>query len=87
MPEVIRGRLAAISQDDLRAVVERISQNVLRSDHAPFWRAGIPAIMWTDTAEFRNPHYHRATDLPKTLDYEFLAAVTGLLAHAVLSAL
>ncbi len=43
--------------------------------------------MWTDTAEFRNPHYHRATDLPETLDYEFLAAVTGLLVHAVLSAL
>ena len=67
--------------------IEQISQHLLRSDHAPFWRAGIPALMWTDTAEFRNPHYHRPTDLPQTLDYEFLAGVTRLLIHAVLSGL
>ena len=41
--------------------------------------------MWTDTAEFRNPHYHRPTDTPETLDYDFLAGVTRLLVHAVLS--
>ena len=29
-----------------------------RSDHAPFWAAGYPAIQITDTAEFRNPRYH-----------------------------
>jgi hypothetical protein len=33
--------------------------------------------MLTDTANFRNPHYHRSTDLPRTLDYERLAAVTA----------
>jgi len=49
-----------------------------RSDHAPFWEVGIPALQWTDTAEFRNPHYHQPTDTPETLDYEFLAAVTRL---------
>lgn len=49
-----------------------------RSDHAPFWQAGIPAIMWTDTSEFRNPHYHRASDTPETLDYSFMAQVTRL---------
>ncbi|MBC8285496.1 MAG: M20/M25/M40 family metallo-hydrolase, partial [Nitrospinae bacterium] len=26
------------------------------SDHSPFWDAGIPAVMVTDTAFFRNPH-------------------------------
>ena len=41
-------------------------------------------LMWTDTAEFRNPHYHMRTDTPETLNYEFLAGVTGLLVHAVL---
>ena len=41
--------------------------------------------MWTDTVEFRNPHYHQSTDTPETLDYEFLAVVTRLLVHAVLS--
>jgi hypothetical protein len=67
------------------AMIEGISHHLLRSDHAPFWRAGLPALMWTDTAEFRNPHYHRATDTPETLDYDFLAGVTRLLVHAVVS--
>jgi Zn-dependent M28 family amino/carboxypeptidase len=66
-------------------MIERISHNLLRSDHAPFWRAGLSALMWTDTAEFRNPHYHWRTDTPETLDYEFLTGVTRLLVHAVLS--
>jgi Zn-dependent M28 family amino/carboxypeptidase len=61
--------------------------HTFRSDHAPFWEAGIPALMWTDTAEFRNPNYHRPTDTPETLDYAFIAEVAKLLAHAVLSSL
>tara|TARA_Y100000588_G_scaffold305555_1_gene328902 strand:+ start:3025 stop:3948 length:924 start_codon:yes stop_codon:yes gene_type:complete len=39
-----------------------------RSDHAPFWVANIPAVMISDTANFRNPHYHQATDTPETID-------------------
>jgi Zn-dependent M28 family amino/carboxypeptidase len=66
-------------------MIGRISHHLLRSDHAPFWEEGIPALMWTDTSEFRNPHYHLPTDTPETLDYEFLAGVTRLLVHAVLS--
>jgi hypothetical protein len=30
----------------------------------------------TDTADLRNPHYHRATDTPDTLDYAFLERAT-----------
>lgn len=57
-----------------------------RSDHAPLWDAGIPAVMWTDTAEFRNPNYHQPTDTPDTLDYAFLTRVTQLLlAHTLLT--
>jgi hypothetical protein len=64
--------------------VERAFADLNRSDHAPFWKAGIPAIMWTDTSEFRNPHYHRETDTPDTLDYDFMAEVTRLaLARAI----
>jgi hypothetical protein len=59
--------------------VEKLLPVLARSDHDPFWRAGIPAVMWTDTAEFRNPNYHRATDTPDTLDYDFLRSVTQLL--------
>ncbi|MDH6218671.1 M28 family peptidase [Streptomyces pseudovenezuelae] len=48
-----------------------------RSDHAPFWNRRIPAVMLTDTANFRNPNYHRPTDVPDTLDFRRLAAVTA----------
>jgi peptidase M28-like protein len=64
--------------------IERNFGDLLRSDHAPFWEAGMTSIMWTDTSEFRNPHYHRASDTPDTLDYGFLSNVTRLaLARAV----
>lgn len=45
------------------------------SDHASFWNRSYPALMLTDTAMFRNPHYHQPTDRAETLDYEFMAAV------------
>ncbi len=54
-----------------------------RSDHFPFWNAGLPAVLWTDTANFRNPHYHRTTDTPDKLDYSFMRDVTELLWEAV----
>jgi Zn-dependent M28 family amino/carboxypeptidase len=46
-----------------------------RSDHASFWDLGYPAIMITDTANMRNPHYHLASDQIETLDIEFLEGV------------
>jgi Zn-dependent M28 family amino/carboxypeptidase len=66
------------------AAVAHASPHLLRSDHARFWEKKIPAAMWTDTAEFRNPHYHQPTDTPDTLDYEFMAEVGKLLASVVL---
>jgi Zn-dependent M28 family amino/carboxypeptidase len=53
------------------------------SDHWSFWEAGYPAIMVTDTAPFRYPHYHAATDTPQQLDYTGLARVTSGLAEVV----
>jgi len=53
------------------------------SDHWSFWQAGYPAIMVTDTALFRYPHYHAATDTPEQLDYTGLARVTGGLAEVI----
>ena len=35
--------------------------------------------MITDTANFRNPNYHRSTDTPDTLDYGFMGNVTRAL--------
>ncbi|MDJ0847001.1 MAG: M20/M25/M40 family metallo-hydrolase [Myxococcota bacterium] len=57
-----------------------------RSDHAPFWDEGFPAIMLTDTANFRNPNYHQPTDTLATLDPAFATNVTrAALALAVSS--
>ena len=47
-----------------------------RSDHASFWDNGIGAVMVTDTANFRNPHYHTQSDTPETLSADFLAGTT-----------
>jgi len=58
---------------------------LLRSDHAPFWQRRIPAMMWTDTSEFRNPLYHQPGDKPPTLNFGFLRSVTQLLVASVLS--
>ena len=46
------------------------------SDHWAFWQVGYPAIMVTDTATFRDPNYHQATDRAPELDYLALARVT-----------
>lgn len=46
-----------------------------RSDHAPFWDKGYRAMMVTDTANMRNPHYHKASDRIETLDLDFLTGV------------
>lgn len=52
-----------------------------RSDHTSFWEQGFPAVMLTDTANFRNPHYHRPTDTLETLNLDFIASVAdGVLA-------
>lgn len=45
------------------------------SDHWSFWQEGYPAVMITDTAIFRYPHYHKPTDTPDKLDYNRMALV------------
>jgi len=47
------------------------------SDHWSFWQEGYPALMVTDTAPFRNPHYHQPTDTPDRLDYGRLARIVS----------
>ena len=45
------------------------------SDHANYWEVGYPAVMITDTAFYRNPHYHTRSDTAETLDYRRMALV------------
>ncbi len=51
-----------------------VSQTRL-SDHSPFWDRGYSALMVTDTAFLRNPHYHQPSDTIETLDLNFLTGV------------
>jgi Zn-dependent M28 family amino/carboxypeptidase len=53
------------------------------SDNRSFWDAGYPALMLTDTAFLRNPHYHEPTDRMETLDFEYMARVTDAVIAAV----
>jgi hypothetical protein len=47
--------------------------DLLRSDHAPFLAINVPAVILSDTANFRNPHYHRPTDTIETIDEAMFA--------------
>jgi len=57
------------------AVLPAAVPGVAWSDHSSFWRRGVPAVMVTDTALFRDEAYHRSGDLPDRLDYERMARV------------
>ncbi|HEX5012283.1 MAG TPA: M28 family peptidase [Planctomycetota bacterium] len=45
-----------------------------RSDHSQFWDRGLQAVLLTDTANLRSPHYHDASDTLETLDLPFLTS-------------
>ncbi len=87
------GRLLAVMERAAAGVMPLVTLRVplrgwlvpdtRRSDNARFWDAGYPALMVTDTADLRNPHYHRATDTPDTLDYAFMDTVTEVVMRAV----
>ena len=47
------------------------------SDQWSFWEHGYPGIMVTDTAPFRYPHYHQASDTPDKLDYDSMTRVVA----------
>jgi Zn-dependent M28 family amino/carboxypeptidase len=60
-----------------------ISSVFTRSDHGLMWYKGIPAIFFTDGANTRNPNYHLPTDLPETINENFLIANTKIIAATV----
>ena len=57
----------------------RVVPGIDWSDHLPFWNLGYPGFMVTDTAVYRNPNYHRASDNIETIDFDGMSrVVTGL---------
>lgn len=53
------------------------------SDHRSFWKQGYRALMVSDTAFYRYPHYHSPADTPDKLNYDALARVAAGLFKAV----
>ena len=56
--------------------------DTLRSDHAPFWYRGVGAVLLTDTANLRTPHYHQSSDTPATLDRSFFTGAAQIIVNA-----
>jgi len=72
----VKAAMAGASDLPVRSInAPRWVPGVDFSDHLNYWDAGIPAIMVTDTAFWRNPNYHRPGDTHDTLDYARMAQV------------
>ncbi len=68
--------------------ISKMMPDILRSDHAGFWKRSIPTVFISDTANFRNPNYHKPGDTFDSLDYEFMQKVcqsTIAFLHSILS--
>jgi Zn-dependent M28 family amino/carboxypeptidase len=74
----------------LLAALKRSLDPLRRSDHAPFWDADYPALFITDTADYRNPHYHcpqGQSDAIADIDVEFAMANIKVVVGAAAAAL
>lgn len=60
-----------------------LSSVFMRSDHGLLWYKGLPAVFFSDGANFRNPYYHKPTDSPSTLNQDFLKMNTKLVAASL----
>lgn len=60
-----------LSHDQMKQLVP----DLLRSDHRPFWKRGIPALFITDLANFRSELYHTPADQSQFLDYDMLEKI------------
>jgi Zn-dependent M28 family amino/carboxypeptidase len=65
------------------APAEWLAPGIGLSDQWSFWQEGYPALMVTDTARYRNPHYHQASDTLDTLDFDRMARVVRGVESAV----
>ncbi|AFY47397.1 putative aminopeptidase [Nostoc sp. PCC 7524] len=59
-----------------------LTPDTLRSDHAPFWYQGVGAVLVTDTANLRTPHYHQPSDTPQNIERSFFAGSAQIVINA-----
>jgi Peptidase family M28 len=64
-----------------------LTPDTLRSDHAPFWYQGVGAVLVTDTANLRSPHYHQPSDIPQNIQREFFTGAAQIIINATSSLL
>jgi len=76
-----------VHQFEVSAQLKRspLAVDLRRSDHSAFWDADYPAMMITDTANFRNPHYHclNGPDNVESLDAEFAIKIINTLSKTI----
>jgi hypothetical protein len=75
LQETIRSFRSHTSFPTIGGVAPRAVPGIAWSDHWAFAEHGFQALMVTDTAPFRYPHYHEPTDTPDKIDAEKLARV------------
>lgn len=61
----------------------RAVRQIELSDHRGYWDLDYPALMLTDTALLRNPHYHQPTDRLETLNLPAMGHLTRQITNAV----
>jgi len=77
--ESVRAFRSGVDLPSQAAALPGFVPGVAWSDQWAFWREGYQAIMVTDTAPYRYPHYHQPSDTPDKLDYcQFAQVVEGL---------
>ncbi len=82
---IIKNAFGADSELPIEALVlPSFTPGVTFSDHYSFWQAGYKAVMFTDTAFYRNPNYHTNLDTYEKLHYEAMSALLKGLKAAVL---
>jgi hypothetical protein len=75
--------VARFSPSGQRALLEEARTAIGWSDHLTFWQHGYAGVMITDTAPFRYPHYHSATDTSDQIVCDRLARVVVGLGRVV----
>ncbi|MBK9141618.1 MAG: M20/M25/M40 family metallo-hydrolase [Candidatus Melainabacteria bacterium] len=59
-------------------------RDIARSDHWSFWQYGWPALMITDTSNFRYEHVHKEEDTPDKIDFDSMVRVVEGVRQVVL---
>jgi Zn-dependent M28 family amino/carboxypeptidase len=72
----IKGAMSSATELPVRSLnAPRFALGVDLSDQLNYWDAGYDAVMVTDTASFRNKHYHTALDTADRLDFGRMSRV------------